>query len=103
MFQRGLTKEIIERYDIGYDRINDMITFPVRDIKGNCLFIAKRSVKGKFFVLPSNRNKPLYGVYELDYNKPDLYICESFFNAFPMFINLFIRFFSSDSDSTNCK
>lgn len=81
MFQRGLTEEIIERYDIGYDRINDMITFPVRDIKGNCLFIAKRSVKGKFFVLPSNRNKPLYGVYELDYNKPDLYICESFFNA----------------------
>ena len=58
-----------------------MITFPVRDIKGNCLFIAKRSVKGKFFVLPSNRNKPLYGVYELDYSKPDLYICESFFNA----------------------
>lgn len=81
MYKRGLTDEIIDRYDIGYDSLNDMITFPVRDIDGNCLFLAKRSVKGKKFILPSSKNKPLYGVYELDYNKPDLYICESFFNA----------------------
>ena len=81
MYKRGLTDEIIEKYDIGYDKINDMITFPVRDIQGRCLFLAKRSVKGKIFVLPSSRNKPLYGIYELDYGKPDIYICESFFNA----------------------
>ena len=81
MYKRGLTDEIIERYDIGYDKINDMITFPVRDRFGRCLFLAKRSVKGKMFVLPSSRNKPLYGVYELDYTKPDIYICESFLNA----------------------
>lgn len=81
MYKRGLTDEIIERYDIGYDKINDMITFPVRDIQGRCLFLAKRSVKGKMFILPSNKNKPLYGVYELDYSKPDIYIVESFFNA----------------------
>ena len=81
MYKRKLTDEIIEKYDIGYDRINDMITFPVRDIDGNCLFVAKRSVKGKFFLLPNSKNKPLYGVYELDYSKPDVYICESFFNA----------------------
>lgn len=81
MFKRGLTEEIIEKYDIGYDKFTDSITFPVRDIKGNCLFVAKRSVKTKFFVLPSEKNKPLYGVYELDYSKPDVYICESFFNA----------------------
>lgn len=81
MYKRGLTDEIIERYDIGYDKINDMITFPVRDRYGRCLFLAKRSVKGKMFVLPSSRNKPLYGVYELDYSKPDIYIVESFLNA----------------------
>lgn len=81
MYKRGLTDEIIERYNIGYDKYNDMITFPVRDIQGRCLFLAKRSVKGKMFVLPSSRNKPLYGVYELDYSKPDIYIVESFFNA----------------------
>lgn len=81
MYKRGLTNEIIDKYDIGYDQINDMITFPVRDIEGKCLFIAKRSVTGKKFILPSSKYKPLYGVYELDYNKKELYICESFFNA----------------------
>lgn len=81
MFKRGLTEEIIDKYDIGYDSIYDMITFPVRDINGNCLFLAKRSVKGKVFILPEGKDKPLYGVYELDYSKPDLYICESFFNC----------------------
>lgn len=81
MYKRKLNDEIIEKYDIGYDRINDMITFPVRDINGNCLFLAKRSVKGKFFLLPDDKNKPLYGVYELDYSKSEVYICESFFNA----------------------
>ena len=81
MFKRGLTEEIIEKYDIGYDKYNDCVTFPVRDMNGTCIFLAKRSVKSKFFVLPSGRNKPLYGVYELNYNKPDIYICESFFNA----------------------
>lgn len=81
MYKRGLTDEVIEKYDIGYDSINDMITFPVKDIYGKCLFLAKRSVKGKTFILPSNKNKPLYGVYELDYSKPDVYIVESFFNA----------------------
>lgn len=81
MYKRGLTNEIIERYDIGYDRVTDSITFPIRDITGRTLFIAKRSVVGKIFILPSSQNKPLYGVYELDYNKADIFICESFFNA----------------------
>lgn len=81
MFTRGLTEEIIERYDIGYDKYNEQITFPVRDINGNCLFLGRRSVKSKFFVLPSDRYKPLYGVFELDYSKNDCYIVESFFNA----------------------
>ena len=81
MYQRGLTNEIIERYDIGYDAVTNCITFPVRDIDGKCLFLARRSVIGKMFMLPPDKNKPLYGVYELDYNKPDIYICESFFNA----------------------
>lgn len=81
MYKRGLTNEIIEKYDIGYDRVSNSITFPIRDINGRTLFIAKRSVIGKMFILPSSRNKPLYGVYELDYNKPDIFICESFFNA----------------------
>ena len=81
MFKRGLTEEIIEKYDIGYDKYSDTITFPIRDVCGDCVFLAKRSVKGKMFILPSGLNKPLYGIYELDYSKPDTFIVESFFNA----------------------
>lgn len=64
MKKRGLTDEIIEMFDIGYDRNTDCITFPVRDIRGNCLFIARRSVNTKFFNYPEGVEKPLYGLYE---------------------------------------
>lgn len=65
MYARGLTDEVIELFDIGYDRDMQAITFPVRDIHGNCLFIARRSVKTKFFSYPEGVEKPLYGLYEL--------------------------------------
>ena len=65
MKKRGLTDEVIAMFDIGYDRNTDCITFPVRDIHGNCLFIARRSVKTKFFNYPEGVEKPLYGLYEL--------------------------------------
>lgn len=64
MYRRGLTDEVIELFDIGYDSSSDCITFPVRDIRGNTLFIARRSTKTKFFNYPKNVEKPLYGLYE---------------------------------------
>lgn len=65
MYKRKLTDEIIEMFDIGYDKVTKCITFPVRDIYGHCLFIARRSVKKKFFKYPEGVEKPLYGLYEL--------------------------------------
>lgn len=84
MYQRGLTDEVIELFDIGYDRDMQAITFPVRDIYGNCLFIARRSVKTKFFNYPSLSEKSVYGLYELyNLNKfPDeVWITESMIDA----------------------
>lgn len=66
MFARRMTKEIIERYDVGYDEKTKCLTFPVRDITGGTLFIARRSVRGKFFNYPKDVEKPLYGIYELN-------------------------------------
>ena len=60
MSERGLTDEIIERFDIGYDRERKEITFPVRDIEGKCVFIAGRSTERKFFRLPKGMDKPIY-------------------------------------------
>lgn len=65
MYKRKLTDEIIEIFDIGYDKNTNCITFPVRDIFGNTLFIARRNVATKFFNYPQGVDKPVYGLYEL--------------------------------------
>lgn len=82
MYKRKLTDEIIERFDIGYDRERKEITFPVRDIEGRCVFVAGRSVERKFFRLPKGIDKPIYcadkfkaGTYRT------AYITESFLNC----------------------
>ena len=81
MYQRGLTDEIIEKYDIGYDKNSDCITMPIRDDKGRTLFFCRRSVKTKFFNYPSGVEKPIYGIYELPKDCKEIVVCESVFNA----------------------
>ena len=102
MYKRGLTDEIIELFDIGYDEETDCITFPIRDIYGNCLGVARRSTHGKYFNYPNGFEKPLYGLYELyqqcidnpiidkngirngfsrSYNFDDVIVCESMLDA----------------------
>lgn len=95
MYQRKLTNEIIERYDVGYQKdylvfedpttrykkYDEVLTFPCRDEHGNCLFVSRRSITGKSFYLPQNIEKPVYGVYELPTNCNTIVICESVFNA----------------------
>ena len=71
--ERGITDDnIIELFDLGYDIKTDSITFPVRDIYGHCLFVARRNVKSKVFNYPKGVEKPLYGLYELYQSLPDL-------------------------------
>lgn len=85
MYQRHLTKEQIDYFDIGVDVESVSITFPVKDTKGNVLFVAKRSIKEKKFHIPATvKDKPLCYLYEsqkLYPNDKTLYICESMFNA----------------------
>lgn len=102
MYKRGLTDEIIELFDIGFDSDSNTITFPIRDIYGHCLFIARRSIYTKYFNYPEGVEKPLYGLYELyqqhkdhpikdknditrgysrSYNFDDVIVCESMLDA----------------------
>ena len=93
MYKRGLTDELIEKYDIGYDKsfkLNEKskpfecITFPIRDISGRCIFIARRGIKHKIYNYPSCIEKTLVYLYEAQKyhkNSKELYICESMFNA----------------------
>ena len=84
MYERKLTDEIIEMFDVGYDKDSKCITFPVRDINGNCLFVARRSVHTKFFSYPQGVDKPVYGLYEIIKYNPttkEVIICESIIDA----------------------
>lgn len=94
MYQRKLTDDLIEKFDIGYDRNfilsagtppMECITFPVRDINGNCLFVGRRAIYTKLFHYPDSSIKPIYGLYELSQFAPKdlttIYITESMLNA----------------------
>ena len=73
--QRGITEDwIIELFDLGYDIDTDCITFPNRDIFGQCVFVARRNVKTKYFNYPKDVEKPLYGLYELNKQPVQTYI-----------------------------
>lgn len=90
MYERKLTDELIEKFDIGFDgnwipegktKPIPCITFPVRDKNGNTLFLCRRSIKGKLFNYPKGVTKPVYGLYELPKDVRSVVICESCFNA----------------------
>lgn len=84
MWKRKLTPEVVELFDIGYDKETECITFNCRNKQGNTLFVAKRSVTTKFFHYPNNVEKQVYGIYEL-YSlakfPSEVYICESMLDA----------------------
>ena len=75
---------LIELFDLGYDPKTDCITMPVRDLTGGTLFVARRSVKTKYFNYPRGVEKPLYGLYELNtlgVFPKEVIICESMIDA----------------------
>jgi len=79
MYDRKLTDDIIDKFDIGYDRERDSITFPVYDLDGNLCFVGRRSIKGKIYNYPKNVEKPVYGLNMI--KGKEVIICESVFNA----------------------
>ena len=85
MYNRGLTDDIIEQFDIGYDRKDDCITIPVPNLKGEVKWIQRRSIVGKSYYIPSGINKTDYllgasEVLKLKLYKQPVYIVESPFN-----------------------
>lgn len=101
--KRGIVDEqLIELFDLGYDKDTDCITMPIRDKDGTVVFVARRSVKTKWFNYPQGVLKPIYGLYEyylegqrrIDNQRPkrygktyllkqlnEVFICESMIDA----------------------
>lgn len=99
MYKRKLTDDIIEKFDVGYDKHFELkddegkvksvlkcLTFPVRNQNGDTLFIARRSVDIKFFHYPEGVSKPVYGLYELPKDAKEVIICESILNVLTCYV-----------------
>lgn len=82
MYQRGLTKEVIDMFRVGYDSKRDAITFPVWDDKGVPLFVTARSVRDKKFYIPFEAEKPVYLLnFVKKWGIDSVYVCESQINS----------------------
>lgn len=81
VYRRGINDDMINLYQIGYDRDTRCITFPVKNRSGKTHYICRRSVESKYFNYPQGVEKHLYGVYELPKGLSEVVITESCFNA----------------------
>lgn len=82
MKQRKLTEDVIKKFEVGYDKSENALTFPVRDINGNLLFITRRNVSNKTFLIPKLVDKPVYLLYNILKDGYDTaVVCESQINA----------------------
>lgn len=95
MYQRKMTDEAIERFDVGFDphfKLKDngneipCITIPVRDLNGKTLFFCRRSIEGKIFHYPRDVIKPVYGLELVPKDCKSLIIVESAINAITCFV-----------------
>lgn len=82
MFERKLTKEVIDKFRIGFDEKRNAITFPVWDEHDKLVMITARCVDSKKFYLEDEVNKPiyLYNVIKRE-NIKTVYVVESQINA----------------------
>ena len=82
MWKRGLSKEVVDRFGVGYDKRYNAITFPVWDENGRLVMITSRNVSNKYFHIEKNKDKPVYLLNFIKQLKIDrVYVCESQINA----------------------
>lgn len=82
--KRGITKEIKDLFELGYDETTKDVTFPIKDLCGNITGFIRRSTKEKKFHIDKSLKKTLFGMYELlltNYKRHDIIIVESNIDA----------------------
>lgn len=82
MWERGLSKEVVDRFSVGYDKEHNAITFPVWDELGRLVMVTSRNVTNKYFYIEKDRDKPVYLLNFINKEHIDkVYVCESQINA----------------------
>ena len=65
--EEGISQEVLEKYDVRYDRLNNAIAFPIFDDDGNIINIKKRTLQKNFKDLKRPKYINLYKIGKLDY------------------------------------
>lgn len=81
---RHINKDIADLYDLGFDKVNNQIIFPIYNIKHKCVGLGRRGILQKVYRYPNGMQKPLYGLYELDQFLNYVYIVEGPFNLWSL-------------------
>lgn len=81
---RHISRETAQKYDIGYDKYNNHITFPIRDIYRRYVGLGRRAITEKQYIYPYGFEKPLYGVYELPMFVRHIWVVEGPFNLWSL-------------------
>ena len=80
--KRHLHKDIIEKFQIGYEKSTNSVTFPCRDEHGRLVGVFKRNISTKFFTIPQIDPKPVYLLdYVIKNGYSKVYVVESQINA----------------------
>lgn len=82
MQKRKLSKDICLEFNVKYDPKTECIVFPVRDLSGNIVFLTRRNVNKKQFIIDANAEKEVYLLYDIVNNKTkQVFVVESQINA----------------------
>jgi hypothetical protein len=92
MWQRKLSKSVVDEFRVGYDKERDAITFPVYDERHRLVMVTARNVQTKKFHIPKDVKKPVYLLYDiLQRGVTKVFVCESQINT------LYLRSLGYDS------
>lgn len=82
MWERKLSREVVDKYRIGFDPVRKCLTFPVWDLKDRLKLITTRSVNTKQFYITKEQDKPVYLLnFILKENPPAVMITEAQIDA----------------------
>ena len=82
MWERKLSKEVVDTFHVGYDPKTQMLSFPVWDDQNRLVLITFRSVNDKRFYIEEDKDKPVY-LYNFikHWGIKSVYVVESQINA----------------------
>lgn len=80
--KRKLSKKVCKEFGVCYDKETNCIVFPVRNEFGELLFLTRRSVDSKKFIIDKDSSKPIYLLNEIKKRHiNEVIVCESQINA----------------------